>query len=169
MEADPYTLDNLHDIVEPAAISWWPPAAGFWILLALLLVWMTAVALRIWIRYKQNSYRREALVLLKQIEPGLQLAQSRGQALAEVALMLKRTALSAYPRENVAELSGEEWLAFLDRSGNTKHFSRGAAAIIGNVSWQPQAGEKLSSQELKEIVSSVQHWISHHHQWEGAT
>lgn len=167
MESDPYSLDNLHDIVEPAAISWWPPAMGLWILLALLLVWMIAICLRLWIRYKGNSYRREALALLKQLEPGLQSAQTRGSALTEVAMLLKRTALSAYPREGVAELSGEEWLAFLDRSGNTHDFSQGAAAIIGNISWQPQAGANLSDQELKEIIGTVRHWINHHHPQKG--
>lgn len=167
MAADPYSLDNLHDIVEPAAISWWPPATGFWILLALLLVWMLAIGLLFWIRYKRNGYRREALALLKQIEPGLQHAQTRGSALAEVAMLLKRTALSAYPRVEVAELSGEEWLAFLDGSGHTSHFSEGAAAILGNISWRPQAGINLSDRELKELVNTVQHWINHHHQQKG--
>jgi hypothetical protein len=167
MEPDPYSLDNLHDIVEPAAISWWPPAMGLWITLALLLVWMIAIGLRLWIRYKGNSYRREALALLKQLEPGLQCAQTRGSALAEVAMLLKRTALSAYPREGVAKLSGEEWLAFLDHSGNTHDFSHSAAAIIGNISWQPQAGLKLSDQELKEIIGTVHHWINHHHPQKG--
>jgi len=164
MATDPYSLDNLHDIVEPAAISWWPPATGFWILLVLLLVWMTAIVLRLWIRYRRNAYRREALALLKQIEPGLQSAQTRGSALAEVATLLKRTALSAYPRGEVAELSGGEWLAFLDRSGRTHDFSQGTAAIIGNISWQPQTGANLSDQELNEILNSVQHWIKVHRQ-----
>lgn len=165
METDTYSLDNLHDIVEPAAISWWPPATGLWILLALLLVWMIAIGLRFWIRYRRNGYRREALALLKQITPELLHSQTRGSALAEVAVLLKRTALSAYPREEVAELSGEQWLAFLDRSSHTHDFSQGAAAIIGIISWQPQAGAKLSDQELKEIINSVQHWINSH-RWE---
>ena len=164
MAADPYTLDNLQDIVEPAAISWWPPATGFWIRVEMLLVWVSAIGLRLWIRYRRNSYRREALALLQQIESGLQPAQTRDFALAEMSMLLKRTALSAYPREEVAELTGEEWLAFLDHSGNTHDFSQGAAAIIGNISWQPQAGAKLSDQELKEIITTVQHWINHHRQ-----
>lgn len=162
MESDPYSLDNLQDIVEPAAVSWWPPATGFWILFALLLVWGLAIGLRLLIRYKRNSYRREALALLKQIEPGLQPAQTRGSALGEVAMLLKRTALSAYPREDVARLSGEEWLAFLDRSGNTHDFSRSAASVIGSISWQPQAGASLSGEELKVVVGAVRHWINQH-------
>lgn len=164
MAEDPYSLENLQDIVEPAAISWWPPATGLWILLALLLVWMIAIGLRFWIRYRRNGYRREAQVLLKQITPGMQPEKTRGSALAEVALLLKRTALSAYSREDVAELSGDEWLAFLDRSGQTQDFSKGTAAIIGKISWQPQAGANLSDQELNEIISTVQHWINHHRQ-----
>ena len=36
MTPDPYSLDNLRDIVEPASIPWWPPAPGVWLLLALV-------------------------------------------------------------------------------------------------------------------------------------
>lgn len=163
MAADPYSLDNLHDIVEPTAIPMWPPAAGFWILLALLLLWLSAMGLLWLLRYRKNRYRREALVMLQGIEPQLQADNSRAAALAEVAQLLKRTALTAYPRREVAELSGDEWLAFLDRSGNTTSFSRGAASVIGRISWQPQVAAELSEREVGEIAKSVKSWIRSHH------
>ncbi|MEN8213732.1 MAG: DUF4381 domain-containing protein [Pseudomonadota bacterium] len=163
MTADPFSLDNLHDIVEPAAIPMWPPAAGFWIVLALLLLWCAALGLLWWMRYRKNRYRREALALLRRIEPGLHAEKDREGALGEVALLLKRAALTAYPRKEVAELAGDEWLAFLDRSGNTTGFSRGAAAVFGRISWQPQAAAELSELEVSEVVNSVKSWIKGHH------
>jgi len=162
MTPDPYSLDKLHDIVQPVAVSWWPPAAGLWILLALLLVWCVAIGVRFTIRYSRNTYRREALVLLRDIEPRLQPAETRNSALGELATLLKRVALNAYSRNKVAQLSGKRWLAFLDHSGNTDQFSRGAAAVIAEVTWQPQAGSNLSDQELKQISDAAHHWISQH-------
>lgn len=160
--ADPYSLERLHDIVEPVAVSWWPPAAGLWLLLAMLLLWLTVLVLLAWLAYRRNRYRREALRLLGDISPALLDPRSRNDALGEVAQLLKRTALSAYPRAQVARLNGEQWLDFLDRSGGAGRFSQGAAALLGRISWQPQAGAKLSRQELKEIAAAARHWIIHH-------
>jgi hypothetical protein len=160
--ADPYSLDRLHDIVEPAAVSWWPPTLGLLLLLALLLLWLTVLLLLAWLAYRRNRYRREALRLLGDISPALIDPRSRAEALGEVARLLKRTALSAYPRAQVAQLSGERWLEFLDCSGGAGRFSQGAAALLGRISWQPQAGAELSRQELREIVAAARHWIKHH-------
>ena len=162
MASDPYSLDQLHDIVEPVAISWWPPATGFWLLLALLLVWCLAIALRSWIRYQRNTYRREALAQLDKIEPRLHASNSRDFALAEIAQLLKRVALTTCSREQVAALTGDRWLAFLDQSGNTSRFTLGPAAVIGQASWQARMDSPLSDQQLKEISTSTRHWIIHH-------
>jgi len=162
MASDPYSLDQLHDIIEPAAISWWPPATGFWLLLALVLVWCLAIALRSWIRYQRNTYRREALAQLHKIVPRLHAADSRNSALAEIAQLLKRVALTTCAREKVAALTGNSWLAFLDQSGDNNRFTRGPAAAIGRASWQVRTDSSLSKRELKEISTTAQHWIAHH-------
>jgi len=54
----------------------------------------------------QNRYRREALRQLAIL--------SESQQLAALPHFLKVTALQAYSREQVAGLSGQEWLDFLD-------------------------------------------------------
>ena len=61
MTTDPYSLDNLHDIVEPASIPWWPPAPGVWLLLALVAVWTVAGLGLWWVHWRRQAYRRAGL------------------------------------------------------------------------------------------------------------
>ena len=60
------------------------------------------------VRHQRNAYRRAALQELATADAGA------------ISAILKRTALAAFPREQVASLSGAEWLAFLDRTGGTR-------------------------------------------------
>jgi hypothetical protein len=105
MNADPASLDNLRDIVEPAAVSWWPLASGWYILFAILLTVCVALAYRAWRNWRANTYRRAA-----QLE--LQLATD----IAQVSEVLKRTALVAFPRTDVASLAGAAWSDWLGQT-----------------------------------------------------
>ena len=70
MNADPGSLENLHDLVMPVPVPWWPPAPGWVIVSAALIMvlgWWLIHAIRHW---RSNSYRREALVLLGKIDNG---------------------------------------------------------------------------------------------------
>ena len=79
--------------------------------------------------------------------------------------LLKRTALSAFPREDVASLAGVEWLEFLDRTGSTKDFSRGAGRVLGGD--QYGAGV-LSEAESAALARTAASWIRNHQSQEDA-
>jgi hypothetical protein len=105
--SDPSDLSNLRDIVVPPAVSFWPPAPGWWVLGAACVIavgFVIAVAVRHW---QRNAYRREALRALEKADG------------CDISAILKRAALAAFPRERVASLNGAAWLAFLDRTGGT--------------------------------------------------
>jgi len=156
------SLDNLQDIILPQAVSWWPLATGFWLLLALLLVWVLAIAICFSIRYQKNAYRREALKYLGRIELQLVSPAGRSTALSEMAILLKRVALSVYDRSEVAQLSSDDWLQFLDKTGRTHAFTGSAAAVLGRVNWQNGAADKLSEKDLDSIKRTVRRWIRQH-------
>lgn len=105
MKPDAASLENLRDIVQPGPVSWWPLAPGWWILMVLLWTSVFFVSLFIWRRWKANAYRREALRELR-----------KAGTVAEIAAILKRSALCAYPRPTVASLSGEPWCRWLQQS-----------------------------------------------------
>jgi hypothetical protein len=102
MNRDPASLDRLRDIVQPGPVSWWPPAIGWWILLAAVVTALALISWRAWQSWRANAYRRAALREL----------QSAADV-AEIADILKRTALAAYPRTDVAALSGASWSKWL--------------------------------------------------------
>jgi Domain of unknown function (DUF4381) len=152
MNADPGSLENLHDLVMPVPVPWWPPAPGWFIVSAVLVMvlgWWLIRAIQQW---QSNSYRREALVLLGKID---------GSG-AELPILIKRVALSAYPRERVASLTGEQWLAFLDQTGHTDAFTTGAGRWLARVAYEPQLTASLSTSELNGLRTAVRDWILRH-------
>jgi hypothetical protein len=147
MSDDPASLDRLHDVVVPPAVPWWPPTPGWAIVLAALTLAVLALLLRRVMRWQANRYRREALRLLD--DPGMKPT--------EWSALLKRTALAIWPREEVANLTGKEWLAFLDRTAGMNAFTAGAGSSIESIAFDPKGGE--ASGDLKSVVRE---WIQRH-------
>jgi len=105
-------LEMLEPVPEPRAMSLWP-ATEAWIWLGLVVLALIAWGLLQWRRHhRANAYRRAALA---------ELAQA-GDDPTSIASILRRTALSAYPRVDVAGLTGDAWLAFLDAQSGTQAF-----------------------------------------------
>jgi hypothetical protein len=162
MSPDPYSLDNLRDIVEPASIPWWPPAPGVWLLLALVAVWLVAGLGLWWVHWRRQAYRRAGLRELREIAARLGNAPERATALVDLAALLKRVALVAYAREQVAALSGDAWLTFLDHTGSTARFTRGPGAVLAEVSSRPGLGTTLDTAQVTALVETAQDWIWRH-------
>ena len=107
-----YSLDNLRDIIVPGPPPLWPPAPEVWLL---LMVVIAGVAIFFFQRRRQrraNAYRRAGLSLLPQ-----------AGTVHEISVILKRVALAAFPREQVASLYGDEWAAFLSQTCGRRDFS----------------------------------------------
>lgn len=102
MDSDPASLDNLRDLVVPPSVPWWPPAPGWWGLFALVALAVVVFAWRRGRAWHADAYRRVARRELR-----------AATSAVEVAEILKRTVLVAYPRAEVAALSGSEWCRWL--------------------------------------------------------
>lgn len=163
---DPLTetaLRSMHDIVLPAPVSWMPQTWG-WAALAALTGLALAICLALALRrYHRNAYRREALQILAAIEQDLAKLETATRAPGQVAKLLKRTALAAWPREKVAPRTGEDWIAFLEASGD-KTMGRALSHLIRETEYRSAINAPtLSSKEANEIVRDARHWIERHH------
>jgi hypothetical protein len=118
-------LSQLRDIHLPAPVSWWPPAPGWWALAGLLLI-VIAAAYALYRRRRRERWRGAALAELARLRnaaPALLLRES--------SVLLRRVAISRFPRREVAGLTGEDWLAFLDRTlGEGTPFQSGAGRVL---------------------------------------
>ena len=141
---DAGSLDRLRDIVEPAAVSWWPPAVGWWFVFALLAIGLIIVFVKTWKRWNANAYRRAALAELD--------VASNDAAVVE---LLKRTAICASDRTEVGSLTGAQWCRWLSRSSATKL----SPAVTDRISTGVyRDAEKLTP----ELVDFARLWISNH-------
>ena len=141
--SDPADLSNLRDIVVPPEVALWPPAPGWWILLAGGIAMAAIFAGMIVTRYRRNAYRRAALVALDTADAG------------DISTILKRAALAAWPRAEVASLTGADWLAFLDRTARSDVFTRGAGRDLETLAFGG-AGDKQA------VLTAARRWIRRH-------
>lgn len=146
---------GLVDIPLPREVTLWPQTWEARFAIAVLLVAITVGLWRMMRHRYANRYRREALAELKQIERA-----DAAELPARLSLLVRRTALAAFPREQVAQLAGSAWLAFLDRTGGVTEFSQGAGRRLASA---PYARAELDDGQRSALVVLVRRWIRGHH------
>jgi hypothetical protein len=150
----------LHDIHLPPPLSWWPLAPGWWYLLGLIIILSSILYFLVrW--YKKGAIKREALICLQQIEEEYSKKGDSLLLVKNLSTLLRRMALSSFPREKVAGLTGESWLQFLDNHNWTKppqqsaDFQSGAGQILLTAPYQPQVQQK----EVDALFALCKQWI----------
>jgi Ca-activated chloride channel family protein len=155
-QADP--VAGLIEIPLPREVSLWPQTWEAQIAIVLLLVAVTAAAWHLLHRRRVNRYRCEALAELNQIERARNAA--RPDSVLRLTVLVRRTALAAFPREQVAPLLGPAWLAFLDRSYGGHEFSEGVGRLLISGPYRQLPPDDA---ELKSLVVLIRRWIRGHH------
>jgi type II secretory pathway pseudopilin PulG len=109
----------------PDAIGWWPLAPGWWVIIALLAAGLILLLRRARQRRRESAARRHAL---RQLERATSAFAKHGDPVrlgSEASEILRRTMLAYAPRSDVAGLTGEAWLDWLDRDLPEPRFSKG--------------------------------------------
>ncbi|MDD2767482.1 MAG: DUF4381 domain-containing protein [Methylococcus sp.] len=127
---------DLRDIHLPPPIDWWPPAPGWWLapLLALALILTVRLA---WRRFVRNPFRKAALRELAAIEADASLPVP--EKIRRVSILLRRACLTLYPRQEVAGLTGLDWLERLDLILGDGRFSEGPGRCLIESPYSPRS------------------------------
>ena len=142
----------------PEAIGYWPPAIGWWLLAGCLL---TGILLTSYftLRYRRkNRYRRQGLKLAQQLYKSYETHGNRRQYAHDCNRLLKKLALHAFPRQDIARLNGKDWLDFLYRSSGNTQFQQAAAAALGSGRFNPD-----QEPDVRQLYPLTISWIKKHH------
>lgn len=159
-------LAQLRDIHLPDTVGIWPPAPGWWILAILFI----AAAVFAWhfcrSRRKASAYRRDASALLQQHWSDFVREGNVRSYLQNLQVALRRIALSFDPSS--AALTGDDWLAFLDRSSPVKHPNKQAPqrfqSELGQILLTEAYRKKpnATDAQLKELHNLAIYWARQH-------
>lgn len=145
MKEDPPSLSNLHDLVSPAEVGWWPLAAGWYVVGVLACAVLLQLVARAWKQWKTNAYRREALRELNAAE-----------SIAAMIAILRRTALALVPRSEIAGLKGEEWAEWIAVRG-----PRPVSSELRDELAQGAYQRDTKGRNPENLRNYIRNWIQH--------
>ena len=149
-----YALQDFQEIVAPAPIDWLPQTPGWWFVGAVLVLAIVRWSWRRLRHWYHNRYRGEAIVRLKHIAGIVDDSFT-----LELNKLLKITALTAYSRPDVANLTGATWVNFLNSHCDRAVFVDEQADVLANGSYLPRILEQTTREEL---LQSSRHWVLNH-------
>ena len=143
----------LRDIHIPDAISWWPLAVGWWAL-AILIPLCLYLLFRLYRRLTRKTALKSAKKQLQQLNQNQQL--SKQEKLVALSSLMRRIAISLYPRSEVASLTGEDWLNFLDQSIPVRSFNSDIGWLLTNALYNPAD----NSHYLSPLFNLCETWLN---------
>ena len=152
---DPLDLP-LRDIHLPDGVAFWPLAYGWWILIAVII--MTAIIA--FIVYKRNQKARISAITLARVEfaritSEYQKSNETLMLVKEISILLRRLSISLFPRTEVASLTGEEWLVYLDRYVDGAPFTEGQGRMLVDAPYR----QNVDTEELDTLIQQCHNWI----------
>lgn len=148
------------DIHLPNDVSAWPPAIGWWllVLISALLFWAAIVAFK----KHQNKwqYRKAALRLLAEEYRRFNDTNTQATATALISV-LKRTAMSAYPEQDLRGIYGQQWVSCLNRQTPKAYFEANLASYFIDQQYQIATTEH-NNIDVSALYHACQCWIKQH-------
>lgn len=144
----------LRDLHLPEQIGWWPLAPGWWLV---LLVVATLIGYGLWRAYKKrqhNAPRRYAMRELARYETEYLEHRNPVTLGKQLSELLRRGMLAYSPREEVAGITGEAWLEWLDHGMPLPYFHTEGGRSLLQLPYRDPAGD-FSDVDIDALLSAV--------------
>lgn len=148
---------QLHDLQLPEAIQWWPPAPGWWLLAALIICLGIGVYFALRPTLQRWRFRRLLTRELAEIRRRHTKNKSPATTIEHCANLLKRACLSHFPRQDVAGLTGQSWLDFLNAQTPTPCLSKTSVFLLTQ---QRFSGQTAEPKKVKKLLKDMARWIA---------
>lgn len=145
---------NLRDIHLPDAISWWPPAIGWWILLALIIAAFIFIP-KLYRRVTYTPLKKIANMTFQNIVEQYNENHNDSNFIIATSQFLRQIAMSYCGREDVAQLTGDKWVQALNDITEQDHFTNDIKQSLVNAPYQ-----KNTHIDVEQLITAVQSWLS---------
>lgn len=150
---DPNQLP-LRDLHLPEAIGWWPLAPGWWFLIAVLVVLAFWQAWRSLQRWRFEAPRRYALREFARYESEYLVSRDPVMLGKNLSHLLRRAMLAYAPRDEMAGLTGEAWLNWLDRDLSVPYFHTEGGKSLLALPYRDPNGD-FSDVDINALLAAV--------------
>lgn len=154
-------IKGLEPLIPPEDVSAWPPGPGWYLVAFLLLVVLTYLLFKYIRKHRRMRYRLLALKHLVTIREEAGTAP-RQEDLQEVNRLLKRTALSAFPRSSVAGIHGKGWQEFLEAHYPSGTLDSNQWNLLCHELFKHPGKVHISLPDWEALVNYTGNWIRKH-------
>ena len=154
--ANAQALSDLRDIHLPGAVTLWPLAPGWWLILVALLA--LALGVHLYLRARRRSLKRAAVRELDGIETSFSSSGDVACLALSLATLLRRVAIARFPRRDVASLHGSDWSRFLVRTSGDRGLT---LEMLHDLSLAVYAGPsaELEAPRVEAWTTAARNWI----------
>jgi uncharacterized protein DUF4381 len=150
---DPTQL-ALRDLHLPEPVGWWPLAPGWWLLIALALFGLGWLLWRAWRKWRFNAPRRYAIRTLGTVEAEYLTSRNPVALGRQVSELLRRGMLAYAPRDEVAGLTGDSWLEWLDQGLPVPYFHTEGGKSLLQLPYRDPDGD-FSDVDINALLAAV--------------
>lgn len=145
-------LEQLRDIHLPDPVGWWPPAPGWWLLGLTILGLLVWALHRLQVRYRRDSFRRQAL---RELDA---LCRHQPLPLPDLLQLARRTALSANNNPEIASTSSYNLLNLIINNSKFSPHNSLHPEQLANRLYQPSP-QPLGAEESRLLCACIRTWI----------
>lgn len=144
---------QLRDIHAPEAVSWWPLAPGWWLVVACVVIAGVVLVPRLLNAWRRNAFRRAIRAELEMLRRDAEGVTETIGYLQDVNRLLRRVLLSLEPRQRVAALHGPAWIELLESHSRTALTPEVRAALAED------CYRGSSSVTIEAVHAAVRRWL----------
>ncbi|VAW96372.1 hypothetical protein MNBD_GAMMA23-1755 [hydrothermal vent metagenome] len=146
----------LRDIHLPDAVSWWPPAIGWWLLAGLIII--TILLLPKLYRYiKSKPLNKLATEAYQKVINDYKKSPNNQQLLQALVKLLRQISMSYQGRDVSAHLTGDSWVKQLNALTERDYFDFDTQKLLTRAPYQKAA---ISNIDVQSLISTTKNWIA---------
>lgn len=156
-------LSLLRDAHIPSAPGWWPPAFGWWVLFFTVTGTVGYTVFRyLKKRHQQRCPAWHALNELDTLWEDYDNTKDAKLLLKRLSSLMRRTAISLSSSNEVAALTGEDWLVWLDSHVPAALFTEGDGRLLADAPYIPHlSGQSVSDENIEAVFDACEEWLEH--------